>query len=129
MRLYNFGSMPGCPPELKGSNWIATDGVGAYYTRDLSSWQWGSVKLNGTTAVAVVEGAGIDGAVPIGTGFALAFQELTGGCVYDSTKRAGLAAWRQAAESGGGPVGSFASAAHTHDGGQTGAAVEPDTAG
>jgi Negative regulator of beta-lactamase expression len=109
MNVYTFGSLTDCPPELKSSNnaiYVCTDGVGAYWVRNLASWQYGSAKLNGSAPVNVTLGANVDGALPLGTPFATAFAELTGGCVFDPTALRGVADYRKPAAAAGGD--------HTH---------------
>ena len=106
MRVYSFSELADCPPTLEENRVVITDSVGAYWVRP-NSWQYGSAALNGISALVVKLGKDVAGALPLGTTFAKAFSELTGGCVYDPATTYGLADWRKSAGGGtapGGPV-------------------------
>lgn len=104
MRVYAFRGLADCPAELQGNRVVVTDGVGAYWVRP-NSWQYGDAALNGSATVEVRLATNVAGALPVGTSFAEAFRQLTGGCVHDPTTTFGLADWRKSPGSAGGGGG------------------------
>jgi hypothetical protein len=109
MLRYAFGaSFTDRPPELAdpgGPVIVVTDGCGAYFVQAVS-YQLNEVvgdAAPGSPIITVERAPSTHHKLPMWT-FAQAFDELTGGCVFDPNARRGLAPWRKTAAGGSAPV-------------------------